>query len=980
MLRVQVLGPVRVWRERQALDPGPTARRAVLGLLALAGGQPLPRSELVDALWPDQPPPATSTNVIQTHVKHLRRLFEPDRPSRAPSLLLPQIGDGYLLRTSAVSVDLLRFRHLVAAAWPGAATLERDAELLGEALQLWQGPPLVDVPTLAGHPKVVALDGELQAALTRYGDLMIACGRASAALPWLTQAAAAKPLDEARQAQLIRAYRASGQRAEAFTVFHDTRDRLADELGVDPGPELVAAYTDLLRADPPAGARTASEQVWPRRGRRLDAIAPVPAQLPADVAGFTGRAAELGWLDRTMGAAGRDDTDPGAVICVLSGTAGVGKTALVVWWAHRARDRFPDGQFYIDLRGYDPEQPVEPGTALARFLRALGVADADMALDVDERAAHYRSLMDGRRMLVVLDNAASVEQVRPLLPGAASCPVLVTSRDPLAGLVAREGAGRRGLGLLPIDDAVALLRRLVGDRVDAEPQAAVTLATQCAQLPLALRVAAELATARAELSLTRLVDGLTDRRRRLDMLDADGDRRTGVRAILSWSYQYLPADAARAFRLLGLHPGADIDAAAVAALAGTDPLTADQLVDRLCRAHLVEPVGPDRYGMHDLLRAYAAELVTFTDPPEVRDAAVTRLFDYYLRTAATAMDAVHPAERHLRPTVPPTGPDDGPTTAWAEPAAWTAPASGLAGGDPGAARVWLEVERANLMAVTAYGARHGRARHAVRLTALLYRHLECGGHYPDAITMQGHGIAAARAAADLAGEANLLTNLAVVHDHQGRRQQAVAHLRQALTLYRDVNEPVGEARTLGNLGVVLGELGDRRSAICYIGRALALLRTLGEQHGVVRALGSLGQLFTVEGRLGDAAGQLREGLVLCRRTGDRVGEAMLLNYAGQLHNRRGADRAAARCHALARSIAADTGSRGVEALAFDGLGAAAHAAGQRAQAHGYWRRALAIFTELGAPEAAAISARLSAEPPRSSAVIRDHAPRFGRVP
>ncbi|MFV2088403.1 BTAD domain-containing putative transcriptional regulator [Micromonospora sp. LOL_021] len=950
---MQVLGPVRVWREQQALDPGPTARRAVLGLLALAGGQPLPRSELVNALWPDQPPPATSTNVIQTHVKHLRRLFEPDRPSRAPSLLLPQIGDGYLLRTSAVTVDLLRFRHLVAAARPGTAAPQRDAELLGEALRLWQGPPLVDVPTLAGHPKVVALDGELQAALTRYGDLMIACGRASTALPRLAQAAAAKPLDEARQAQLIRAYRASGQRAEAFTVFHDTRDRLADELGVDPGPELVAAYTDLLRA----GARTAGEPAGPRRARGPDATAPVPAQLPADVAGFTGRAAELGWFDRTMGAAGRGNADPGAVICVLSGTAGVGKTALAVWWAHRARDRFPDGQLYIDLRGYDPEQPVEPGAALARFLRALGVADADMALDVDERAAHYRSLMDGRRMLVVLDNAASVEQVRPLLPGAASCPVLVTSRDSLAGLVAREGAGRRGLDLLPIDDAVALLRRLVGDRVDAEPQAAVTLATQCAQLPLALRVAAELATARAELSLTRLVDGLTDRRRRLDMLDAGGDRRTGVRAILSWSYQHLPADAARAFRLLGLHPGADVDAAAVAALAGTDPVTADRLVDRLCRAHLVEPAGPDRYGMHDLLRAYAAELAADVDPPEVRDAAVTRLFDYYLRTAATAMNAVHPAERHLRPTVPPTGPDGDLTEVRTAPP--TTP-----DGDPGAARVWLEVERANLMAVTAYGARHGWARHAVRLTALLYRHLECGGHYPDAITMQGHGIAAARAAADLAGEANLLTNLAVVHDHQGRRQQAVAHLRQALTLYRDVDEPAGEARTLGNLGVVLGELGDRRSAICYIGRALALLRTLGEHHGMIRALGSLGQLFTVEGRLGEAAGRLREGLVLCRRTGDRVGEAMLLNYAGQLHNRRGAHRAAARCHARARSIAADTGSRGVEALAFDGLGAAAHAAGQRAQAHGYWRRALAIFTELGAPEAAAISARLSAEPPR----------------
>ena len=332
----------------------------------------------------------------------------------------------------------------------------------------------------------------------------------------------------------------------------------------------------------------------------------------------------------------------------------MGKTALAVRWSRRAASAFPDGQLYVNLRGYDPGQPVPPGDALAGFLRALGMAGQDIPPETDERAAAYRSLLDGRRVLVVLDNAASVEQVRPLLPGCPSCLVVVTSRDSLAGLVARHGARRLDLDMLPLPDALGLLRTLIGGRVDAEPEAAAALAKQCARLPLALRVAAELAAASPDSRLAGLAGELASEQRRLDLLDAGGDERTAVRGVFSWSYRHLPAGAARAFRLLGLHPGPDFDAYAVAALTGASATQARDVLALLARAHLVHPAGRrGRYGMHDLLRAYASHLAEAEDSDDARDAALSRLFDYYLAAAASAMDALVPAERHYRPRIPP---------------------------------------------------------------------------------------------------------------------------------------------------------------------------------------------------------------------------------------------------------------------------------------------------------------------------------------
>ncbi|ROO59823.1 DNA-binding SARP family transcriptional activator [Micromonospora sp. Llam0] len=936
-MRIRVLGQVCAWRDGEQLDLGPTAQRAILGLLAIAAGQPVRAAEISDAVWADRQPPPTARNVIQTHIKHLRRRLEPDRPPRAPSTVLPQVGDGYALRLPASEVDAGVFRHRLAA----AAGLQRNGELsraadeLEQALGLWLGPPMADIPTLAEHPRVVALLEERHTALARYGDIMITAGRAAEAVPALEEAAAAQPLDEAAQARLIRAYHAAGHRARAFHTYHRVRRHLTDELGVDPGPELTAAHTALLHDDELTAAPDARPSGGePGRAAPEPVPAPAPAQLPADIPDFTGRVTELAELDQLLDdAQGRTDDDvdrsSGVTVAAVSGTAGVGKTALAVRWAHRVRHRFPDGQLYVDLQGYDAEQPVSPGQALAGFLRALGVAGPDLPLDLDERAACYRSLTDGQRMLVVLDNAASAEQVRPLLPGSPSCLVLVTSRDSLAGLVARHGARRVGLDPLPLAEAVALIHRLIGARATVEHTAAAVLAAHCARLPLALRVAAELAATRPTAPLVELVRELADQHRRLDLLDAGGDRRTGVRAVFSWSYLHLPADAARAFRLLGLHPGSDLEPYAAAAITATSVPDARRLLELLARAHLIERGPGHRYGMHDLLRAYAVDLAGQQESPVDRHRSMTVLFDHYLHTAATAMDLLFPAERHRRPAV--TG-----QSVAARPLL-----------DAAAARAWLEQERANLVGAVVHTAGNGWPEHARRLVLTIFRYLEGAGHYPDAVTVHHHGLLAAEIIGDRDSQAHMMTNIAVVYGMQGHRQLVADHLQRALVLYRQTGERAGKARALGNLGVFHGQQGQYDQATAHLREALGLLREAGEAHGEAMALGNLGWIAVLQGRYAEAADHLSDAIVLCQRIGHRVGLAFALDSLGQLHARLGSFRAAADHHGQALEIYRDTSQPMGAASALVGLADALMEVGHATAARDHYRQALSISAQIG---------------------------------
>ena len=658
-----------------------------------------------------------------------------------------------------------------------------------------------------------------------------------------------------------------------------------------------------------------------------DLTAAVPHQLPADTAHFVGRAENLRQLSKLVDTATEDGST--VVISAVSGTAGVGKTALALRWAHRVRTGFSDGQLYVNLRGYDPDQPLSAADALARFLRALGVAGADIPLEVDERAALYRSLLDGRRMLVVLDNASAVEQVRPLLPGAASCVVVVTSRDSLAGLVARHGAARLNLDLLPPEDAVALLGALIGERVAAEPNAAAVLARQCAWLPLALRVAAELAATHPTTPLATLVGELANEQRRLELLDAGGDPRTAIRAVFSWSYHHLPPEVGRVFRLLGLHPGPDLDPYAAAALTHTSMEQAQHLLDLLSRAHLIGRTGPSRYSMHDLLRAYATYLAGIEDSDAERRAALTRLFDHYLATAAAAMDTLYPAEKHRRPSVPPTGTPAPPVAA------------------PAAARAWLDTERITLMAVCAHTASRGWPRHTTRLSTTLFRYLAAGSYYPDALAVQNHALDAARHLGDRSVEADALSDLGIIYVFQGRPTQAADHFQQAITLFRKIGDQVGEVRALGNLGTVYWQQDRYEQAAEHYEQALTLFREIGHQDGEARALGNLGGVYWRQGYYPQAAEHHQQALTLFREIGDRAGEANALDNLGLVSQSEGRYPQAAEHHQQALTLFREIGDRAGEARALGNLGTVYQRQGRCEQAVDHRQQALALFREMG---------------------------------
>ncbi|MDG4786595.1 tetratricopeptide repeat protein [Micromonospora sp. WMMD1102] len=925
-VRLEILGPVRAWRGGHEIAFSAPGQRAVLGLLALAAGRPMPRAEIVDALWEGGEPPPSATNVIQTHVKNLRRLLEPDRRTHTASVVLPRVGDGYAVGVPARNLDLCVFRELAGA----AAEAHRRDDLPGSvrlwqrALALWRAAPLVDVPSLAGHPKVVALAEERRAAVGRYGEVMIALGRAADVLPALEEVAASSPLDETAQALLLRAYHALGRRDRAVAVYRTARSRLVDELGVEPGPELAAAYRDALRAAEPTGpppAPPAATRAGP------DDPPPVPAQLPADVPGFSGRATELSRLDDLL--AGSRRRRSGVPVVVLAGTAGVGKTALALRWGHHARHRFPDGQLYVNLRGYDVDRPMPPQEALAGFLRALGVPGTEVPFELDECAARYRSELDGRRMLIVLDNAASVEQARPLLPGSASCAALVTSRDTLAGLVARDGAERIELGLLSSADSVELLWHTLGDRVAHEPTAAAALAERCAHLPLALRVAAELVLTRPTAPLSVLVAELADQQHRLRLLDAGGDPRTGVRAVLSWSYQQLPAATARAFRMLGPHPGPDVDRYAAAALFDTEPESARHLLDTLARANLVQPAGNHRYTFHDLLRAYATERCAADEPASTVDAALDRLFDYELAAVTAAIDTLYPAERHRRAPVdrPPVAPPPMP--------------------DPQVARGWLDAERPALVATAVRAAERGRSSHAVRLTLTLLRYLESGGYFAEAERMHTHALAAARQAGDRVTEAHLLTGLAVMYAQQGRYTPSTARLREAVALARENGDSAAEARALGNLGYVQQRQGRYDEAVEALRSALLLCRRVGDPAGETRAGGNLGHVLLRQGSYREAGVYLRTSIVLCRRIADATGEAYALTSVGELHLRGGRLLTAAGRHRRALALFEAVGDPAGKALALDGLGRVRLRQGDHEAALDLVEQALTLLRRVG---------------------------------
>jgi tetratricopeptide (TPR) repeat protein len=691
----------------------------------------------------------------------------------------------------------------------------------------------------------------------------------------------------------------------------------------------------------------------------------VPAQLPADVSQFLGRETQLAWLDEAITGARAGMT--AVAISAVAGTAGVGKTALTIHWAHRVRDHFPDGQLYVNLRGYDPNQAMTAGEALAGFLTALGVAGADTPFDLDDRAARYRTAIAGRRMLIVLDNASTVEHVRPLLPGTSTCVVVVTSRDSLAGLVVVDGARRLDLDLLPPSDAIALLRQLVGSRIDGEPDAARELARYCAGLPLALRIAAELVVSRPAGSLGDLVAELADEPRRPDLLDVGGDPRAAIGTVFSWSLRHLSPPVVRAFGLLGHHPGPDLDVYAAATLADIDVQTARDALGQLAQAHLVHRVGDQRWGMHDLLRAYASSLAGARGRQEAR-AAVGRLLDYYLATTVAAMRTLHPLEVARMPAVP----------------------AGVAGPDltdADAANRWLRAEREALVLAVRHAATHDYPGSAVDLSVAMKRFLSVGGHHLDAVTVHSHALAAARRIGDRCGEAKALVGIGGAHidmgDERGvalveeslalseltgdlqskaralnslavndlwqaRLDRSVDRFGRALDLYREIGDTAGIAAALSNRANGLTRLGRYDEAIEDLTESLESSRRLGNPNGVARILNNLGYLYVEMRRYDEAVVHLEQAVELNRQTGRRGGEASSLDSLGAAYSGLGQHERALTIQLEALAITRETGERGLECWVRNSLGTSSLAAGNPADALDYHAAALALSTEVGA--------------------------------
>ena len=868
-LRVEVLGPLRVLADGELVDPGSETQRTLLALLALSPNAPVSRDALVEAVWGGRPDHGT-VDLLQSRISRLRRRLQTDPEND----FIVSARGGYQLKVADGRHDLLLFRRLVAR----ARQVREDGELteacglFAEAVGLWRGDPLDGLSALESHPIVVALVREYRAVVVEYAGAAGDLGRYQEVLPLLQRVAETDPLHEAVHARLMIALAGSGQQAAALDVFDTLRRRLATELGADPGPELTAAYQRVLR----------QEVARPE-------FAPVSAhrQLPLDTADFSGREADLTTLREGLRAV---DGGTAVGIALIEGMAGVGKTRLAVHVAHQllAEGRYGDCQLYVDLRGHSDQPPADPAAVLASFLRLLGVPGDQIPPSLDERASLYRDRVYGRDVLVLLDNAAGEDQILPLLPAGPTNLVLVTSRRALA----LDGARTLPLGVFTPGEARELLVRVVGaKRVDGEPDAAWRVGELCGWLPMAVALAARRLQSRPTWTVADLAARLAETGDRIDELAAGGRR---MRDVFELSYQDLAADEQGLFRLLGLHPGTDFTPESVAALTGLSPARARWLLDPLVDENLVAVVTRDRYRLHTLLAEYARGLARDHEPSPARRAAITRVLDFYLHTAARAAHLIRPAE-HIR-------------LAGAPPAH----APGLHGRE--AAKRWLETEQPCLVAAVRLAAKEDLPAHAWQLTRCLRAYLRLHGYSHDRDWVGTHeaALAAATAAQDRVGEAHARTDLAAAYLHHGRGADAREQFLRAIDLHREHGERDLEAGALTALGVLCHRAGEFPEALRLFRTARP--RCAGDP-GLESALAAgLGATLAVLGRLDEAVDRYRQALVLARQAGDPDGECGALTGVGDVWRRLGRYREAiehlkeavelAGAHGLAPRVAA----------------------------------------------------------------------------
>lgn len=987
-----MLGPLLVHRGSVPVELPSATQRNLLGLLAVQPRETVGIQQIVDVLW-EADPPRTSLQLIHSHVAQLRRLLEPERGARSPGRVLRHVPGGYRLELEPEQLDLWWFEDLAdraRQAWSAGAA-ESAAQLFREAVAYWRGPVLADADArLRQHPAVVAIVRKRVAALMEWADVAISLARFDLVLGSLQTLCAEEPLHEGLAARLMLALAGDGQQAAALALFATVRRRLDEQLGVAPGAELQAAQLRVLRGKLPVATRPTtgpdrSARVTPPgsadpEGTVTQHGSAPPAQLPTDVQGFTGRAADLRSLSCLIPA--EETEGPRGWLVTIAGMGGIGKTALAVHWAHRVRGRFPDGQLYVNLRGHGTEGPLRPLDALAGFLLSFGVPADRIPADESQAAAMYRSQLSGKRVLIVLDNAISAEQVRPLLPAGPGVAVIVTSREVLAGLMAREGARLLSLDALAPAESEALLTRMLGAaRAGAEPEAVAALAWLCANLPLALRIAAANLASRPRYRVADYVARLATGDR-LAALAVDGDADTALRAAFELSCAALPAAERRLFRLLGLAAVPDFTGASAAALAGVSVAEAERVLDRLVGHHLVQEHLPGRYTLHDLLRLYAAELAAGEEDAASRRAATTRIADHYRARVAAAARLLYP---HL--LLAPTLDAD----------AIAATARGRAT-DATAALAWLETERPNIVAMVVHLAEHDDQRGAWELASLFNGYFTLCANAVDWRVVSEVALTAARAlddpiaqaaaelhlgmaenarcrfeeaaerytrSAELAKSAGwtqchavAINNLAGVYWAAARIDRTIERLVEALALHRLAGRPVGEAVTLANLAVAHlerrhdetdGQSRDRAlsEARGLLDAALVLHRAAGDERNEGDTLRVLAEVERDAGDLRGAAEHARRALSLARACEDVRFQAGALSVLGTIHVGLGDGIAGLALHREASALAQTIGDPRLRASVHLDLAASHVRLGQPQDAYIEVQDALAIGRRIG---------------------------------
>jgi len=962
-LRFAVLGPVRAWRDGTELELGTPQQRAVLAVLLLRRGRTATAEELVDALWGDEPPTRAMT-ALRTYASRLRAVLEPEREARHNGTVMVTEAGGYALRLPPqTTLDLAALEDGLAEAERARRVGDppRAAEALRAALALWDGEPLAGVRGGWADAQRVHLGEQRLTALETLYGIELEMGRAAASVADLTELTAEHPLRERLRGLLMLALYRCGRQAEALAVYADTRRVLVGELGIDPGPELAELQGRILAGDASLNVHEPPAQPEPAEPA---APLPSPAQLPADVSDFTGRARTVEELTGVLTETGRTAMP----VVSVAGIGGIGKTTLAVHVGHSVRHHYPDGQLYAELRGAGPD-PAGPEAVLGSFLRALGTPDQDIPTGQEERSALLRTRLSDRRVLVMLDDARDAEQVRALLPGSEGCAVIVTSRSRLVGVHAARVVDLDGL---VTDEAITLFGRIAGEeRVEGEREIAAEVAAACGYLPLAVRIVGSRLASRRSWSMATIAERLTDERRRLDEMRVGNHT---VSATFELGYGQLFDEQARAFRLLALPDVHDVSLHAAAAVLGLPAAEAEDLLESLVDASLLETPAPGRYRYHDLLKLFARRQTERYDSEVARAQVPHRVLDYYLASARNAYQVAESGDGGLdHLTTPET--------------------RGTAFGTAEEALAWLAGETANLCAVIAEATRgtapdlpiaadlllsleplimsgthlwefeqtarlvvtaalekddaHSRGRAGYLLGLILH----AGFRLDEAEASLRTTVELAEVTGDRYVRAEALNGVGVVTFEHRRYAEAFAFFQRAAGVFGELGHPEGEANCLTNMARAAGELHRDEEALEAAERSLELFRGQGSAMGAAKAMQYLGSILDGMGRPEDAIPHYLDCLAVFRSTGQRLREHHTLYRLAESHLRAGRPAEAVTRAEEALAIAREIDQRFGEGRALDVLGRALAEDGRPDEGRACWEQALKVFQALGAPAA-----------------------------